>query len=299
MPITVEHGPISAALQLAQRAGEAQRYQPRQFIDLTGQRRAEERKGKEFEMRQALEYEKLASRERLSQEELQRREVAFEAEQQYRGEQQKMAKGREERAVSKATQAEQIRKQFGERFGMSPEEFQAEMAQQREGRIVQKQETDTERRARMDDARKLEGIVKTKMGNVRMWEKASKQYNPFDSPNWTSEGAESIAQSLESARQEAMQAGQALEQAQLPQYGREVTAKTLAQASPQQQQMMVQQKAQVAAQAVARMIPTTMQNNPQAVMQATIQYLQSVGGNPNDPDVQQFAEMVTQMITGG
>ena len=214
MPITVQYGPITAALRLAQQAGEgeAQRFErshPRQFIDLTARRREEEFKDKQLEMANALAYDQIASKERLAQQELKQRSLSFEADQRYRADQQALAQQREGRAQQGATRNEEVRKQFQDRFGMSPEEFNASLSQSRVDLSQQRQAASTQRRASQDELKKFDELLQTKRENFKMWEKAVKQYSSMDniiSGEYTPEGAMKVAASRDRAREEVEQA---------------------------------------------------------------------------------------------
>ena len=128
-----------------------------------------------------------------------------------------------------------------------------------------------------------------------MWEKAVKQYSSMDniiSGEYTPEGAMKVAASRDRAREEVEQAASQYESAL--QTGQQPSA------APQQEgAQQAAQQAQIAANAIRQLVPATQQNDPQAIQAAIGQYIQQKGGDLNDPETQQMAQLIFQMITGG
>lgn len=148
MAISITYGPISAALQLAQRSGEGEdwwkRYsagqqaldrvdrQTDQALRLRGMIDQEEAR----DISTAMNYQAMQQRDRIAAEEGQRRNAELAASTALQ--------------QDKATQQMELRRAFQERFGAEPEMFEAGLKQQAEERLTKAAEgTAADRAARM------------------------------------------------------------------------------------------------------------------------------------------------------
>lgn len=313
MPIVVSHGPIGAALQLARRGGEGERFwrtfQAEQDVYARMQRDEQLDIQRESQRAQlGLQYGRLAQQERQAQETLAQRRVETEARGVLTGQREARAARGEARTEADRARQERIREQFKKQFGMEPEMFSPAIQQKREERIVAGAKSTKEYRAADNRAKTLQDELKRAVKKLdRMTDPLSKKFGDYvaasgvDKGDYTKTYAD-VMHALPRRIQEAERNRQGvLDQAMsgLPQYGREAAQRMLPGAQVDQA-AMIQQKAGIVAQAVAGMLGPASMGNEKIVCQAVLTYLvQRAGADPDDPDVKQFVDLVVSMILGG
>lgn len=131
MPITIQYGPISAAMELGRRAGQGRgEYQRQQdALQQANIEFARQQQADQFQMSRALQYQQLRQQEQEQQVARAQDQAKFEAQQEYRGWQQQQA----QQASQLDQQSQQrLQQQFGAQFGAQQQQVEFEQNRQQQ-----------------------------------------------------------------------------------------------------------------------------------------------------------------------
>ena len=235
MPIRVDYGPISSAMELAQQAGKGQDYWRRfaagqQQLDRLDRQTQQALQLRSQQAQEAMAMDRLRQQERQAQATLGQRQAETAALEKYRAAQETRAVSGEQRAV-----AGEARRGKEFEFRMEKGRQQMDLAGQREQRLIEQQEASEERFYETTAGKKLKRATALASGQERRAYKrikdATDEFGYAKKPKELADAniawsvATKVLQAAEQAEKDAL-----FQNTQLPQYGAEAAAQMQRQA---------------------------------------------------------------------
>jgi hypothetical protein len=318
MPITVTHGPITAALDLAQRAGQGEAWwrgfqADQQLLQNLDRRRAQALDLRRQTASEALAYDRMRQQERQFEDRLAQGAAEFEAQQAMQQRRLGLERKRERRLGKQfgAQLAQQRARGRRAQRGLELEEERLELSRQQEQRLGQPGGEpfveSAEARAMRERMKNLERRIETAQ------ERLEEAVDPISERVGELEPRPEMEQQFNRALQSRMKLQKQLDQLRttydeqlqqatpdLPQYGAEAAQSGLAgrQAGGQTQQYTEEKAARIASalQALAQQLARQSAiRSIEDAERAALDALVARGGDPSDPEVQAAAQQLAQL----